>query len=294
MMRALRVLPLLFFAAAAIAPAATPRVLTFEDLRRVVAVRAPQISPDGTRIVYVRSTVDWKADRNRSELVLVNVDGSGSRALTHGRIGADNPQWSPDGTRVAFLASPEMGKAPQLFVMPMNGGDSLQITTNKAGVQNYAWRPDGSALAYVSDDDPSNQKALDKHLDAVVITDNDYLTREAPQPAHLWQVNADGSSANRLTSGTWSVVKGSAPVWAPDGSRIYYQRQPDPIFAHFVSQTTYAYNVGPKTNTDLGLGVDSDPKISEIANHSAFIENRPTSRKPVSADRTFRFVAFRG
>jgi dipeptidyl aminopeptidase/acylaminoacyl peptidase len=143
----------------------------------------------------------------------------------------------------------------------MNGGDALQITTNKAGVQDYAWRPDSAALAYVSDDDPANQKALDKHLDAVVITDNDYLTREAPQPAHLWLVNAAGGAATRLTSGTWSVVKNSSPVWAPDGSKIYYQRQPDAIFAHFVSQTTYAYNVGPKTNTDLGFGVDSDPKI---------------------------------
>ncbi|HET9392984.1 MAG TPA: S9 family peptidase [Candidatus Rubrimentiphilum sp.] len=275
MIRALRILPLFFFAFAAIAPAATPKVLTFEDLRRVVAVRAPHISPDGTRIAYVRSTVDWKADRNRTELVLVNVDGTGARALTRGRIGVDNPQWSPDGTRLAFLASPELGKPAQLYVMPMNGGDALQITTNKAGVQNYAWRPDGNALAYVSDDDPANQKALDNHLDAVTITDNDYLTREAPQAAHLWQVNADGSSANRLTSGSWSVVKGTAPVWASDGSKIYYQRQPDPIFAHMVSQTTFVYNVGQKTNTDLGLGVNADAKICGSPLFSAFTESRP-------------------
>ncbi len=261
MIGALRLLPLLFLAATAVAPAATPRVLTFEDLRRVVTVRAPQISPNGALIVYVRSTIDWKANRNRSDLILVNVDGTGARTLTHGRAGVDKPQWSPDGARLAFLASPESGKPAQLYVMPMNGGDALQITTNKAGVQDYAWHPDGNAIAYVSDDDPANQKALDKHLDAVTITDNDYLTREAPQPAHLWLVDAAVGAATRLTSGTWSVVKGSAPVWLSDGSKIYYQRQADPIFAHFVSQTTYAYDVKSKTSTDLGLGVDSDPKI---------------------------------
>ena len=262
MIRTLALLPLIFFAAAAAAPAAAPRTLTFEDLRRVVTVRSPQISPDGKQIVYIRSKVDWKADRNRSELVLVNVDGTGARTLTHDRNGVDNPQWSPDGTRLAFLASPETGKPAQLYVMPMNGGDALQITTNKAGVQDYAWRPDGIAIAYVSDDDPANQKALDKHLDAVVITDNDYLTREAPQPAHLWLVNAAGGAATRLTSGTWSVVKNTAPVWLPDGSKIYYQRQPDAIFAHFVSQTTYAFDVASKSSTDLGYGTDSDPKLS--------------------------------
>jgi dipeptidyl aminopeptidase/acylaminoacyl peptidase len=265
MIRALRLLPFVFFAAAAVAPAATPRVLSFEDLRRVVTVREPRISPDGKAIVYVRSKIDWKADRNRTELVLINVDGSGARTLTQGRSGVDNPQWSPDGTRLAFLASPEAGKPVQLYVMPMNGGDALQVTTNKAGVQSYAWRPDGNALAYVSDDDPANQNALDKHLDAVAITDNDYLTREQPQSAHLWLVDASGGAATRLTSGTWSVVKDSAPVWTPDGSHIYYQRQPDPIFAHFVSQTTYAYDVKSKTNTDLGFGVDADPKITDGA-----------------------------
>ncbi len=276
MIRTLILLPIAYLAVAATSPAAQ-RVLTFEDLRRVVTVSQPHISPNGAQIVYVRSKVDWKADRNRTELVLVNVDGTGARTLTHGRNDVSDPQWSPDGTRLAFLASPETGKPAQLFVMPMNGGDSLQLTTNKAGVQDYAWRPDGNALAYVSDDDPANQKALDKHLDAVVITDNDYLTREAPQSAHLWLVDASGGAANRLTSGTWSVVKGSAPVWAPNGSKIYYQRQPDPIFAHFVSQTTFAYDVASKTSTDMGFGVDSDPLIGEGGQEIAVLTPRHSS-----------------
>lgn len=242
--------------------AAAGRLITFEDLRRVVTVRSPRISPDGKQIVYVRSTIDWNADRNRSELVLVNVDGSSSRVLTHGRNGVDDPQWSPDGNALAFLASPETGKPPQLYVMPMNGGDAVQLTGAKSGVQSYAWRPSGKQLAFLTDDEAPNQKDIDKHLDAVVITDNDYLTREAPQPAHLWLVDASGGRATRLTSGSWSVVKGSAPVWSPDGTKLYYQRQPDPIFASWRSQTTYSYDFASKTSSDLGFGVDSDPKIS--------------------------------
>jgi dipeptidyl aminopeptidase/acylaminoacyl peptidase len=247
--------------APAVSQAAAP-TLTFEDLRRIVSVREPQISPDGKRVVYVRSRVNWKANRNDAELVLVDIAADASHVLTQGRIGVSSPRWSPDGSRIAYLASPEEKKPPQIYMLRMDGGDSQQLTHSKTGVLSFAWRPDGSALAYVADDEPANKKAIEHHLDAVVITDNDYLTREAPQPAHLWTIDADGSHDTQLTSGTWSVEKSSEPQWSPDGHRIYYQRQPDAVFAHFIQQTTYVYDVATKTDAPLDLGIDSDPHVS--------------------------------
>ena len=239
-----------------------PRTLSFEDLRRVVSVRSPQLSPDGKQVVYVRSRGNWKQDRWDNELVLVDVAGTGSRVLTHDRSGVENPRWSPDGSRIAYLAETGEKKMPQVYVLPMDGGDSMQITHAENGVRSFAWRPDSKALVYVADDTPANEAQIKKHLDAVVITDNDYLTRVAPAPAHLWSIDADGSHATRLTAGSWSVTKDSEPMWSSDGSRIYYQRQPDPVFAHFVQQTTYVHDVAAKTDTPLGYGVDSEPKIS--------------------------------
>ncbi len=239
-----------------------PRMLTFEDLRRVVSVRSPQISPDGKRIVFVRSRIDWKRDRYDTELVLADTAGGTPRVLTHDRAGVAQPRWSPDGMRIAYLASAQEKKPPQLYVLPMDGGDSQRITNAKQGVESFAWRPDGRALAFVTQDEPPDKKQIEKHLDAVVITDNDYLTVQAPQPSHLWIVDADGSHEQRLTSGTWSVVADTEPVWSKDGARIYYQRQPDPIFAHFVQQTTYVHDVAAKTDAALGFGIDSQPQLS--------------------------------
>ena len=51
-------------AGAAAARAADLKPLTFEALRALVTVREPRIAPDGTRVVYVRSAGDFKADRN--------------------------------------------------------------------------------------------------------------------------------------------------------------------------------------------------------------------------------------
>jgi dipeptidyl aminopeptidase/acylaminoacyl peptidase len=249
-------------ACACLPVAAAARGLEFEDLRQTVSVGAPAVAPDGSRVVYVRSKVDWKNDRRDTELVLVDVKGGAPRVLTRDRIGVSSPRWAPDGSAVAYLAAPERGKPAQIYVLPMNGGDSLKATDAASGVASFAWRPDSRAFAYVAEDEAPKKTDAQKPLDAVVITDNDYLTRETPRPLHLWTVDADGSHATRLTSGTWSIVATSEPVWSPDGTKIYYQRQPDPIFAHFVTQTTYVRDVKAATDAPLGYGIDADPQIS--------------------------------
>lgn len=248
--------------AACAAPAlARAKGLELEDLRRVVGVSAPAVSPDGTRVVYVRSRIDWKNDRRDTELVLVDARSGASRVLTRERIGTSMPLWAPDGSAIAYLASPERGKPPQLYVLPMNGGDSLKVTDASDGVSSYAWRPDSRAFAYVAED--AAPKNPEKVPQAVVITDEDYLTRETPRPEHLWSVGVDASHPARLTSGTWSVVDGSDPVWSPDGTKIYYQRQPDAVFAHFVSQTTWVHDVGAATDAPIAYtGVTGDARVS--------------------------------
>ncbi len=249
-------------AATSAAYAQSPRLLSPEAFHNMVAVSDPQISPDAKSIAYVRSRGDWKHDRYDTELMLVPVSGGTPRVLTRGRFHVHSPRWSPDGSRLAYLASTEEKKPSQIYVLPMNGGDSQQITDAKEGVTSLAWRPRGDALAYVAEDEPADKKALEHHLDAVIITDNDYLTEKAPLPAHLWLVGADGAHAKRLNSGTWSVVGNSEPVWSPDGARIYYQRQPDPVFAHFVEQTTYVHDMTSGRETQLSTSVTSSPKIS--------------------------------
>ncbi len=248
------------FSAAALPAAA--RGLDYEDLRNIVAVQAPSIAPDGTRIVYVRSSVDWKNDRRNNELVLVDVRDGTSRILTRDRIGVSNPRWAPDGSAIAYLAEPEREKPPQLYVLPMNGGDSHKLTDAPGGVSGYGWRNDGKALVYVATNEAPNKKEIEKHLDSVVITDDSYLTRTAPQPSHLWTIDATGEHNTRLTDGTWSVMPGTQPSWSPDGKKIYYDRMPDPIYAHIISQQTYVHDIAAKTDTPLGPDVSTDPDLS--------------------------------
>ena len=57
----------------------------------------PRWSPDGKHLAYIHHSGE------RSQLFVVNADGSGRRALTASAGRNSDPQWSPDGRQIAVL-----------------------------------------------------------------------------------------------------------------------------------------------------------------------------------------------
>jgi hypothetical protein len=181
------------------------------DLRRLVRVGSPEISPDGKHIAMVVSRPDWKNDKSHRELDLVDVATGARRPLTYRRDGVSSPKWSPSGDRLAFLARDTATKKSQIWVLHMNGGDAIRLTDSKTGVSAYSWSPDGRAIAYVAQDTVPNPKAIKHHEDAFQITLNNYQVRAAVQPWHLWMIPAepaDSAAAKRLTAGSWGLECG--------------------------------------------------------------------------------------
>src|SRR5437762_13254653 len=77
-------------------------------------VAEPQISPDGSRIVYTRPWVNKIDDRWDAGLRIMNADGSKNRCLVKG----SNARWSPDGACIPHF---DVGvlKVSQVFVRTM-------------------------------------------------------------------------------------------------------------------------------------------------------------------------------
>ena len=69
----------------------------------------PRISPDGARIVYERRGNDIMTDSTRTNLWIIDADGSGHRPLVSGTASASSPRWSPDGERLAYVKSTDSG-----------------------------------------------------------------------------------------------------------------------------------------------------------------------------------------
>ena len=208
------------------------------DLFRFERAADPQISPDGSRVVFVRTWADDREDRWRRELWLVASDGSDLRPLTSGPRADGSPRWSPDGTRIAFVAT-EAGST-QLHVRWLDGGQTARLTNLAEAPGSIAWSPDGKWIAFtsfVADAQepfvtmPRAPEGAQWAAPAKVITSiayradgEGYLRQGRTQ---LFVVPAEGGTPRALTSGPFDVR--GAPSWTPDGLALVFasNRRPD-------------------------------------------------------------------
>ena len=167
-------------------------------------------------------------------LYTVNGDGSSLRRIvaTPSRWGdLTAAQWSPDGTKIAFLGS--TSGLTDLYVVRSNGG-RLRRLGLEGDVHGFSWSPDSKTIAYGSHSNNGiSVVGVDGRRPTRLTTAPKGMRDEAPvwSPrgsrvaflrsgpsccGGLWVVNADGSSARRLTSSA------SSPSWSPDGRRLVF------------------------------------------------------------------------
>jgi len=270
---------------AALFPAtASSRTLDFPDLRRLVSLSNPQISPDGTRIVFLRGHPDFIKDRTQTDLMLIDVKTRRMRQLTYDRRGLGSPRWSPDGSRIAFLMSTTVpgSSAPkeEIFVLSLDGGDPKPITNTPRGVDGFAWSPNGSQFAYVSQGPNPYKKQIEQHLDAFEIGANDYLHTETAIPSHLWTISSAGGTAKRLTSGSWSlgtVDPGitSELTWSADGRQIAFVHFPTALIGNSLGAVVDVIDVrsGKRARLTGNSGLEGAPDFAPAGNAISYSRN---------------------
>ena len=216
--------------------AAAPRRMVEQDLYRFVWVADPQISPDGSRVAFVRVSVYSAADEYRTSLWLVETAGGPPRPLTSGTRDTQ-PRWSPDGRTLAFVRAAD-DKPGQIHLLPMAGGEATQLTRLKGGASTPAWSPDARRIAFSSrtnprlDDDTTRakpRKEPGRVITRPVVRINNAGFLDPEHPNHVWVVDAAGGKPRQLTTGNFSE---GSPGWSRDGRRVLFvsDRRKEPWF----------------------------------------------------------------
>ena len=164
----------------------------------VIGIAGAAAETPGARVAFTAGeTFD------RGDVVLADADGTNLSNLTPGQASPFDddrgPTWSPDGLRLAFVSHRDANNTQEIYVMNADGGAPRRLTRDSGREGRFnvdpAWSPDGSLIAW--------RKVLDSGSD------------------EIWVTSPDGTGQRALTN---DAGRKSAPLWAPDSSRLLYVR----------------------------------------------------------------------
>lgn len=175
---------------------AMPRRLT-----RGYADGAPQVSPDGRSVAFLRGAVDAAP-----QLAVIPLDGGEAQVLTDRRLGVQSFAWSPQGDRLVFCsAEPQQGRYGTVEDVDARHEDPRLITGPSYRVNGVGYTEDRRTRLY-----------------EIPAPDLEAEPRFAPRGRA-----ADGDEVGRplypepvaLTDGEREV---SAPIYTGDGRQVLY------------------------------------------------------------------------
>jgi len=161
------------------------------------------VAPDGQTLAFTLL----------GDIYTMPISGGTPKRIAEGLAWEVQPRFSPDGTRIAFTS--DRGGGDNIWVMNLDGTDKRQVTKEDFRLLNQpTWSPDGRFIA------------AKKH----------FTTERSAGTGEIWLYHASGGGGVQVVERANERLQKELgePVFAPDGSAIYYTRNTTsgPIFEY--------------------------------------------------------------
>ena len=124
-------------------------IMTPEVLWSFGRIGEPDISPDGTKVLY--SVTNYNIEENKSyrDLYVVAVNGGTPVRVTSTPEKESSAIWRPDGKKIGYLSS-KSGEM-QLWEMNPDGTEPVQVSEIKGGISGFKYSPDMTKVLFTAD-----------------------------------------------------------------------------------------------------------------------------------------------
>ncbi|MFQ5789176.1 MAG: prolyl oligopeptidase family serine peptidase [Acidobacteriota bacterium] len=212
------------------------RPLRVDDEINRVRISTPAMAPDGLRVVFVRSALNWEENKRESRLFMVPTEGGEPFAFTAGPEDRD-PRWSPDGHYIAFLrpdealhgekgGKDEEEKKSQIWIISASGGEAFQLTHLLQGVRQFVWAPTSDAVVLAADDPKTEEerKRLKDGEDAIYVFEGPHGQTKRGSWSNIWVVGLSDRKPRQVTREKMRVLDLDV---SPDGEEVVliYRRE---------------------------------------------------------------------
>ncbi|MFJ7747425.1 prolyl oligopeptidase family serine peptidase [Peribacillus sp. NPDC097295] len=250
--------------------------ISAEDLFHMKSVTDPKLSPDGSMVIYVQTSIN-QTEKYISNLYMYSLITSETKQWTFGENRNTAPSWSPDGKYISFL-SDRSGKK-QVHIIHSSGGECRQLTHFINGASEPIWSPcSGNLLlsTMVAENETLLSVKADKHpskearrYDRIKYKwdDKGYFSSQYNQ---LAIVDIENGESSLLTGGQ---TDSHPSAWSPDGSQIAYisndpLKSDDDLFTDI-----YIMDVDTKLSRKVtgSSGYFRDPKWSPNGEYLSYI-----------------------
>ncbi len=275
----------------------TGRRLTINDLLKVRRISDPQVSPDGRMVAFTITDPDKTANKSKTQIYLIPVEGGEPRQLTSGDQSSESPRWSPDGKRLAYISE------SQVWMIDVASNEKKKITSISTGADVPVWSPDGKFIAFTSEVYPEctneecNRKRVQQAEESKVkakVADRllyrHWKTWKEGKRSHVFVASVDGGAARDLTPGDHDAPPfslGGPPEYAfsPDSKELAFTRNTEKDEAISTNNDLFVVAItggeARRITTD-NRGADSTPVYSPDGRYIAY---RSQSRAGFESDR---------